>query len=58
MNRRTILVLGLIATFGALMGVLADLFSAWSPDVNNMSIALSVDLDNIVDLYAGKPRWT
>ena len=55
---RTIIGLGLLATFGAFMGVLADVFSAWSPNTSQMATALSVDLDNIVGLYAQKARWT
>lgn len=58
MSPRTIVSLGLLATLGALIGVLADVFSAWSPSTSQMATALSVDLDNIVGLYAEKPRWT
>jgi len=47
-----------LATFGAFVGVLADVFSAWSPNTNQMATAFSVNLDNIAGLYEGKPRWT
>lgn len=57
-NPRVIVGLGAVATFGAFMGVLADLFSAWSPNTNEMATAFSVSLDNIAGLYEGKPRWT
>jgi hypothetical protein len=55
---RIIMTLGLLATFAAFMGVLADLFSAWSPNRSEMATAFSVSLDNISGLYEGKPRWT
>lgn len=58
MSPRTIVILGLLATLGAFVGVLADVFSAWSPATSQMATALSVDLDNIIGLYAEKPRWT
>jgi len=57
-NRNGIIGLGLLATFGAFVGVLADVFSAWSPNTNHMATAFSVSLDNISGLYEGKPRWT
>jgi hypothetical protein len=40
------------------MGVLADILSAWSPNVSEMGTAFSVSLDNIMGLYEEKPRWT
>ncbi|HXH86589.1 MAG TPA: DUF6796 family protein, partial [Nitrospira sp.] len=57
-NPRAIISLGVLVTFGAFMGVLADVFSAWSPNTNQMATAFSVSLDNISGLYQGKPRWT
>jgi hypothetical protein len=57
-NRRAIIALGLLATFGAFVGVLADVFSAWSPNTSEMATAFSVSLENIAGLYDGKPRWT
>lgn len=58
MNSKTIVALGVLATFGAFMGVLADVFSAWSPDTSEMATAFSVNLENITGLFEGKPRWT
>jgi hypothetical protein len=57
-NQKALLGLGALATFGAFMGVMADVFSAWSPGTNEMATAFSVSLDNISGLYEGKPRWT
>jgi len=57
-NQKIIVVLGTLATLGAVMGVLADVLSAWSPHENRMTTAFSVDLENIAGLYVGKPRWT
>lgn len=57
-NRTAIIALGLLATFGAFVGVLADVFSAWSPNTSEMATAFSVSLENIAGLYDGKPRWT
>jgi hypothetical protein len=57
-NPKAIIGLGVLATFGAFIGVLADVFSAWSPNTNQMATAFSVGLDNISGLYDGKPRWT
>lgn len=57
-DSKVIMGLGVLATFGAFVGVLADVFSAWSPNTNEMATAFSVGLDNIVHLYEGKPRWT
>lgn len=54
----TIIALGALATFGAFMGVLADVFSAWSSDSSAMATAFSVDLDSVQALYRTKPRWT
>jgi len=57
-NRPAIIALGVLATFGAFVGVLADVFSAWSPNTSEMATAFSVSLENISGLYNGKPRWT
>jgi hypothetical protein len=57
-NPKTIMVLGALTTFGAFMGVLADVFSAWSPNSGDMATAFSVSLDSIRGLYEDKPRWT
>lgn len=57
-NRKTIIALGALATFGALMGILADVLSAWSPHANQMATAFSVKLENIAGLYEEKPRWS
>ena len=55
---KTIVILGVVTTFGAFMGVLADFFSAWSPNPSEMETAFSVSLDSIRGFYEGKPRWT
>lgn len=57
-NPKAIMGLGVLVTFTAFIGVLADMFSAWSPDTSQMATAFSVSLDNILSLYEGKPRWT
>ncbi len=57
-NRMTILVLGVLATFGALMGVLADILSVWSSHAGQMATAFSVSLEDIAGFYVDKPRWT
>jgi hypothetical protein len=57
-NSKTIVFLGVVTTFGAFMGILADCFSAWSPNTSEMETAFSVSLDNIRGFYDGKPRWT
>lgn len=57
-NPIAIIGLGVLVTFGAFMGVAADVLSAWSPGANEMSTAFSVSLDNISGLYEGKARWT
>ncbi len=58
MKDSIIIVIGILATFGAVMGVLADVFSVWSPTESEMNTAFSVDLDSIRGLYENKPRWT
>lgn len=40
------------------MGILADVFSAWAPNTNEMETAFSVSLESIKGLYEDKPRWT
>lgn len=57
-SSKTVVSLGILATFGAFIGVLADVFSAWSPNTSQMNTALSVRLENITGFYEGKPRWT
>lgn len=57
-NRRWILGLGVLATIGALLGVVADVLSGWSAGPHAMDTPLSVDLESIRGLYANKPRWT
>ena len=57
-NPKTIIGLGVLATFGAFMGMLADVFSAWSPNTSEMETAFSVSLESIRGLYEEKPRWT
>jgi hypothetical protein len=57
-STKTIVGLGALATFGAFMGVVADMLSVWSPNTNQMGTAFSVSLENIVGLYEGKPRWS
>jgi hypothetical protein len=57
-NAKTITGLGVLATFGAFMGMLADVFSAWSPNTSEMETAFSVNLESIRGLYEEKPRWT
>jgi hypothetical protein len=57
-NPKTIMALGTLATFGAFMGVLADVFSAWSTNTSEMATAFSVGLESIRGLYEDKPRWT
>jgi hypothetical protein len=57
-STKTIVGLGALATFGALMGVVADVLSVWSPNTNQMGTAFSVGLENILGLYEGKPRWS
>ncbi|MCV0400120.1 MAG: hypothetical protein K5785_09025 [Nitrosarchaeum sp.] len=58
MKRNVIVALGVLATFSAVMGVTADVFSAWSPNESEMNTAFSVDLDSIRSFYDDKPRWT
>lgn len=58
LSKRNIITISIIAMVGALMGVLADLFSAWSSTPNTMSTAISIDIESIKGLYAEKPRWT
>lgn len=58
LSKRKIVTISVLAMFGALMGVLADLFSAWSSTPNTMSTAISIDIESIKGLYADKPRWT
>jgi len=53
-----VMVLGVLATFGAFMGVLADVFSAWSSNPGGMDTAFSVSLESISGHYENKPRWT
>lgn len=57
-SSKTIVSLGILATFGAFIGMLADVLSAWSPNTSEMRTAFSVSLGNIISLYEGKPRWT
>jgi len=57
-NSKIIISLGVVATLGAFMGVVADVLSAWSPGTNQMASAFSVSLDNIIGLYSEKPRWS
>jgi hypothetical protein len=57
-NPKIILALGILTTFGAFMGVLADVFSAWSSSSSQMATPFSVGLDSIRGLYEDKPRWT
>ncbi len=57
-NPKVVMGLGGLATFGAFMGVLADVFSAWAPNTSEMETAFSVSLESIRGLYEDKPRWT
>lgn len=57
-NPKVVMGLGCLATFGAFMGILADVFSAWAPNTNEMETAFSVGLESIKGLYEDKPRWT
>lgn len=57
-NPKVVMGLGCLATFGAFMGILADVFSAWAPNTNEMETAFSVSLESIKGLYEDKPRWT
>ncbi len=57
-NPKAIMGLGVLATFGAFMGILADVFSAWAPNTSEMETAFSVSLESIRGLYEDKPRWT
>ncbi|HEY5735576.1 MAG: DUF6796 family protein [Nitrosopumilus sp.] len=58
MKRKTIILLGILTTFGASIGVVADVLSVWSMSQNTMETAFSVDLDSIRGFYEDKPRWT
>lgn len=58
LSKKNILLIGTIACIGAFVGVLADLFSAWSNTPNMMSTAVSIDIDSIKGLYTEKPRWS
>lgn len=53
-----IIVIGVLTVFGAFVGVLADVFSAWSPNSSSMETPFSVDLESISGFYEDKPRWT
>ncbi len=57
-NQKTLIVWGTIACTGALLGVVADFFSAWSNSPNAMTTAFSAHIDSIKGLYQDKPRWT
>lgn len=58
LNKRNIILIGVFALVGAFVGVLADLFSAWSNTPNTMKTALSIDIESIKGIFSGKPRWT
>ncbi len=58
MSRTKIWCLGILACFGAIMAIVADMLSVWSSAPHNMQSALSIDLSSIQGLYVGKPRWT
>ena len=58
LSKRYIITISIIAMAGSLMGVLADLFSAWSSTPSTMSTAISIDIESIKGLYLDKPRWT
>ncbi|NIV43815.1 hypothetical protein GWN49_02865, partial [Candidatus Bathyarchaeota archaeon] len=57
-KKKTLILLGTIACIGAVLGVIADFFSAWSDSPNNMGTAFSAHIDSIKGLYQDKPRWT
>jgi hypothetical protein len=58
LNKKNIQLFGSIALLGALGGVLADLFSAWSNTPNSMATAISIDAQTIKGLFLDKPRWS
>lgn len=58
LSKRNIQIIGSIALLGAVGGVMADLFSAWSNAPNTMNTAISIDIQSIRGIFLDKPRWS
>jgi hypothetical protein len=58
LSNRNIQIIGSIALLGAVGGVMADLFSAWSNAPNTMDTAISIEIQSIRGIFLDKPRWS
>lgn len=58
LKKINVIQIGALACIGALISILADLFSGWSNTPNSMNTAISLDIESIKGLFLEKPRWT